>query len=576
MSTKSTPTLRRIKRRQLFTALPSSSCPLLHSAARPLTPIPGCHPQNATSTREGGTESIHSEEVEPSTSFYFASGDAETLEDTFPSILRLIDSLSRIYHGNDPAAFCALASVFATVVADIASCIAASKLEDPTGEQFTLAKSIFHLLLNTFVSTAKKASRRGHHRHIEMRRAFEYAQMVHESLILLYRSGFRNPPKDESLPPLPLSQGFRVPHPTQVQSQSEDQPQRRNDDGEKVSTLPALNSRSSLPCLPTRPSDEPRLDVYNQRHTTLFFGGVKIPSILSYGDDGCEVFDFTKSKRVQAASVPCLISIITPGESAADLDLIQAILACFRLFITPTEFFQELKERFELKPPMISNDASQWDTKISNIRANVLAVIYSWLVQHWQVDSDTVVLGRIRALVEEQSGNDCYGKLSTLLAKVVAREGCSEEDIFEERRRHIASTSPARTPPPDYTKFIFPQFHASSDGLLQLHTDDGREELCRHLTMKMSHLYRQLDPNKIVRFWYKEGESCRNYDKFKDEPGAKELAAISSYGEQLTLWIISSILEINNTKRRADRLSLWVDVASVSDSNPHIIDPLNR
>src|SRR5258707_14593975 len=125
MSTKSTPTLRRVKRRQLLTALPSSSCPLLRSAARPTTPIPPV-------ARDGGTESIHSEEVEPSTSFYFGFGDAETYEDTFPSTLRLIDSLSRVYHGNDPAAFCALASVFATAVADIASCIASSKLEDPT------------------------------------------------------------------------------------------------------------------------------------------------------------------------------------------------------------------------------------------------------------------------------------------------------------------------------------------------------------------------------------------------------------------------------------------------------------
>jgi len=557
MSTKSTPTLRRVRGRQLLTVLPSSSCPLLRSTAPSPIPIPGCHPQNATSTpvaRDGGTESIHSEEVEPPTSFYFGfGGDAETFENTFPSSLRVIDSLSRVYHGNDPAAFCAAASVFATAVADIASCIAASQLEDPTtGEHFTLAKLIFRLLLNTFVSTATRVGDHKSH-HLEMRKAFEYAQLVHESLTLLYRCGLRKTPPKSSLP-----------HPTQIESQSKGHLQCREDDKE---SLPALNSRSSLPCLPARPSDGPRLDIYNQRYTTLFFGGARIPSTFPDVNDG---FDFNKNNRVQAVSVPFLISIITPGEGTADLDLIQAILSCFRLFITPTEFFEELKERFEMKPPTTPDDANQWDSKISNIRANVLAVIYSWLVQHWQVDSDTVVLGSIRAHVEEQSRNDCHEKLRTLLDKVVAREGCSEEDIFNERRRHISSTSPARTPPPDRTNFIFPQkLHASSDGLLQLDTDGGREELCRHLTMKMSNLYRQLDPNKIIRFWYKEGESCRNYDKFEGEPGVKELAAISCYGEQLTLWIISSILEINNTKGRADRLSLWVDVASVSDSNLH-------
>jgi hypothetical protein len=296
----------------------------------------------------------------------------------------------------------------------------------------------------------------------------------------------------------------------------------------------------------------------------LFFGEARIPSTFTYVDEECEVLKSTEGNRVHAVSVSSLMALITPGESVTGLGLIQAILASFRLFITPIEFFQELKERFELETPASRKHADY--IKIFNIRANVLASIYSWLDQHWHVDSDAVVLDSIRTFVMKQSKKGPRATIITLLAKVKEREGCSEEDVLEERRRRIASTSPARTPPPGRTKFIFPRlFHTSSDGLLQLGTDDGREELSRHLTMRMSHLYRQLDPIKIVGFWYKTGDSSRKYDKFKEEPGVKDLAAISAYGEQLTLWIISSILEVSNVKGRADRLSLWADVASVSD-----------
>jgi hypothetical protein len=375
MSAKSTPTLRRIKRRRLYTMLPPY-------------PIPGYHPQDASVPTavacDVGTESICSEEVEASGSLSF--DNPETLEDSFPSIPTLIGSLSQAYQGNDPAAFCALAPVFATVIHDVASCIVASEPMDLIGDQFILAKSIFSLLLDTFVSSANKVGdhkpHRRHHMHLEMRQAFEYAQMVHESVALLYRSGL----KFKSLPPLPLGTFapranvtvVRLDGPAQVPSQAEHLSQYRS------STRPAPNR------LPALASGGPRLDNYNQRHTTLFFG-----STFSEVEEGCGV-KLKKSNRVQAVSVSFLVSIITSGEGATGLGLIQAILACFRLFITPAEFFQELKERFELQPP---KDASGWDTKISNIRANVLAVIYSWLDQHWQVDSDTVILGRIRVLV---------------------------------------------------------------------------------------------------------------------------------------------------------------------------------
>lgn len=582
MATK-TPTLRRIRRRKLYerrSALPSSRCPRLDSDAQPssattFAPVVPC---------DGNTESIHSKDVEAPTSGFFCIDDAKTLEDSFPSILRLIDSLDDARQRSDCASFCVLASVFTTIVTDVVSCIATSEFVDSKGEHFILANSIVVLLLDRFTNKVRHLQsykNRQYHMQLEMCESYESAKMVHESLTTLYRSGLKKPYKNKSLPPLPLPGVFQVPTslgasylPSASDAtvkkldrlphmKSEDQSRRKKD---IRSTHPVGNRRSGLPS----PAVDSRVEHFNQRHTILFFGEARILSSDSHVDERWQPLKLNKRNRVQAVSVSSLVSFITSEESATDLCLIQTLLGNFRFFITPTEFFEELRARFELNLPSNHNDSTQRD---SNIRANVLAVIYSWLDQHWQVDLDAIVLARIRAFVEEQSEKGFHGKLSTLLAKITLREDCSEEDVLDERKRRIALSSPARMVPPDGRKFIF---HPSSDGLLQLDTEEGREELCRHLTMKMSLLFRRLDPIKIVRFWYKEGDSCRNYDKFKDEPGVKELAAISAYSEQLTLWIISSILQVKSVKGRVVQICFWTDVATVSDSDSSLTSQISK
>ena len=371
--------------------------------------------------------------------------------------------------------------------------------------------------------------------------------------------------QSKPLPSLPPSQVYYAPLPQKRNSFSptacsNDKINRleQSQSNENHPTPPKIKRHSSLPNF--------RFDNYNQRYTILFFGDTS-------SNEAHEAPITYPNNRLRAASLSSLVSTITSGDSATSLDLIQAILANFRLFITPNEFFQALKDRFEMVPPLAPQNAThRQHTQISHVRARILAVIYSWLDQHWQVDSDSVVLGRMRIFIEEQCEERySHEKLNLLLTKIKAREGCSEKDVLDERRRYMATTTPARTAVPDPTNFVLPRtFGAFFDGLAQLDTDDGREELCRHLTMKMSRLFRQLDPIKVVDFWYKQGDSCRKYESFGHVPCVSELAAVSAYGERLTLWVISSILDIRNIKKRVNRVSLWVDVASVCRS--HLFD----
>jgi len=309
-------------------------------------------------------------------------------------------------------------------------------------------------------------------------------------------------------------------------------------------------------------------EIYNQRHTVLFFGEAKFPSSVECLAEGTDGVKLGKDNRIQATSLPALIRILTSKDGLHEPSLSQVVLGSFCLFVTPAEFLEELTKRFYTQPPssLTQAEAEEWNVKISNIHVRVLAIIYSWLDQHWQPDQGVAVLRKIRSFVEKRSEKDIpRGVIGRLLSKIEEREKCSERELIEKQRWDIAQTSAKRAPLSGHTNFIFPSEFAKSSahGLLCIDTQDGREELARHLTLKMSNLFQKLDPSKVVQWWYRKGESSREYHKFENEPGVKELAAVSAYGESLTLWVISSIVEVSDLDLRVRRLSFWVDVASV-------------
>ena len=562
--------------------------------------------------QDGKTESADSEEAEASTSLILLDSN-ESLEDAFPSVLKLLDYLSRAYH--DPNAFRSSAKVFVNSVSNITACIAASEHVDPTQERFVFAKSIVHLLLNIFTISADRVAHTESSPRLdlptEMRAAYEYARLVLDSLAVLFRIGLKAPLNHKPLPPLPQSlqtihslasaclREAKANHEVKKVANGvgdadrakapPDSPifpkfkfsnivQGKFKGSETTRSRTDSSSSSSAkrpPPSPPTPSDSilegPRSEaMYNQRRTALYFSETNFPSIVGNLEEGTDGLLMDKDSRIQAASLAALVRILTSKEGVKDPNLSQAILRSFRLFSTSSEFFSELKKRYDVKTPsnLGKEEIDHWRVKSANIHARVLAVIFTWLDQHWETDSDTVILGDVCSFVGQRTEKDLpRGVIKNILAKIEEREQYSDQDVLDKQKRDIAATSATRTPSPERTNFGFPSKfpNSSSDGIAYLDTNkDGREELARHLTLKMSDLYRKLDPIKAVRFWYRVGESSRDYHKFKSESGVKELAAVSAYGERLTLWVIWTIVEVADVRLRERRLSFWLDVASVS------------
>jgi len=593
---------------------PSSSYTQVNFALSSNSRQPFHHASPASFTvlpQDGTSESADSEEAEASTSRLIPLYSSESLEDAFPSVLKLLDHLSRAYlTDHDPNAFHSSAKVFVNSVSSITACIAASEHVDSTQERFVFARSIVHLLLNIFTISADNVAHTESSRSLdiptEMRAAYEYATLVLDSLAVLFRIGLKAPENHKPLPLLPQTlqtihsfasaclREVKANHKVKKVAKGDagmakappdspifpkfkfsDKVQSKFKGSETTRSRTDSSSAKRPPPSPPTPSDSilegPRSEaMYNQRRTALYFGETNFPSIAGNLEEGTDGLRMDKDSRVQAASLAALVRILTSKEGVKDPNLSQAILRSFRLFSTSSEFFGELKKRYNVKAPSNpgKEEIDHWRVKSANIHARVLAVIFTWLDQYWETDSDTIILGDVRSFVGQRTEKDLpRGVINNILAKIKEREQCSDQDVLDKQKQDIAATSVTRTPSPVHTNFSFPSKFpsSSSDGIAYLDANkDGKEELARHLTLKMSDLYRKLDPVKAVRFWYNVGESSRDYHKFKSESAVKELAAVSAYGERLTLWVIWTIVEVADVRLRERRLSFWLDVASVS------------
>ncbi|KAF9533162.1 ras guanine nucleotide exchange factor domain-containing protein [Crepidotus variabilis] len=580
-------------------------------------------PQKATRKRQLAgdqtTESADSEDVQPSGSGYFDLNQEMSLDDEFPSLPRIINALNRAYFvDKDSDAFRALGDIFANLVLTVSTNIENNSQINRTSEKFIFAKSIVRLLLDIFRNVVEKVSRIERirtNKMSEMRDAYEHAVMVHGSLSCLHRIGLEKSPKHKPLPPLPLMTTISSSYIPSLPASPPKAPPRPATPGQStLSSHTRKNSATSLRTKQSTPSpkdksfkwpknksdssnssqktppispsfrhpfsrpaplettlDGPRSEeIYNQRWTAVYFGDSSFPCDNITLEEGAEGFEIDKNNKIRAATLPALIRILTSREGVQNPTLSQSILASFRHFTTPAEFFNELKQRFDAKPPPsvdITNhkDASKWAVKLFNIHTRVLAVIYTWLDQHWKIDTDNTILDDIRAFVHQVNDKDVpRGVVHHILERIEGLEHCSEQDLFEKQLCNIASIESLRLPPLEPTHFAFPKsFPTSSlEGLEKLDTKEGREELARHLTLKMSELYRKLDPTKVVKFWYEEGDNARNYAKYQDQvPGVRDLSAISLFGEQLTFWVMSSVVDNEELHKRVHILGFWTEVA---------------
>ena len=261
------------------------------------------------------------------------------------------------------------------------------------------------------------------------------------------------------------------------------------------------------------------------------------------------------------ASLPAMIRLLTSTEGIMDWDLTEIFFNCFRMFSSPIEILNLLIKKYGEKPPGDLTKAQRriWDLESRATRLRVGKLIFQWLTLHWRPESDNAIFHELADFAYCTVANDIPKPFFTKIRLALhacgdaAFRGCRVQKRAELVRFGLKLT----TEPP--TKFTHPQAEAMLRGdfckvdVLDFDNKHGHAELARQLTLMASKLYRLVDPEESVIFWQKG-------DK---EPPGSPAAAIISFENGLSHWVISSILDKEKLEVRARVLKFWLQVTVV-------------
>ena len=569
------------------------SPPKVHPLAVPNPSIKGAKAPVNTATPTGA----------PKSSSPLDRAKPNPLDADFPEVSQILAPLRRARSKNEVDSFCSLGRSFQRKINRAAKLIDSQPFIDRTHPRFILARAALMLLISTLsfdMTTLENRASLPLDVPTQLDIVEKSAYTTYDSLSLFYCICLAFA-KNKPLPDLPafiLRKTFEEPISSNPSEDEDDiresfvlvqndfmEPtkkpcwkirwncQKKDSDARSLFSTKTQNteSKSSTTTLvdtaSSRRQDSKRPEaIYNQRLTLLHFEPtqekLRLAGELAEGKEGL-IFD--SRNNVTAGSLTALVRLLTSKGSEQNPELCGTIFSCFRLFTTPKDFLEELVSRFETRSPD-GGSAHERDASASEIRFRVLAVLYSWLDQHWDVESDFPVLWRIRAFVRSLQGSKLVdgAVLASLCSKIDERENCTVEDLRMRQLKEMSESSAMRPRMLKKTNFVFPKtFPTSLSGFSVLDSKAGREEVARHFTLMLSSLFSKLNPTDVVTFWLQVGDKAHQYDKYKNVPTACALKEISDYGERLTMLIILSIVNPTSMKERARMIYFWVDVGLV-------------
>ncbi|KAF8798975.1 ras GEF [Phlegmacium glaucopus] len=273
--------------------------------------------------------------------------------------------------------------------------------------------------------------------------------------------------------------------------------------------------------------------------------------------------------RIKGGSLPALVAILTSRQGVTDHELSTTVYTYFRCFATPMLLFQELTKRYKEPPPtnLTDNQACVWETNTSIVRIRVAKAILDWLNQYWRAESDDEILEDMLVFAEERV--KIHGHPAILLRvieKVKHMKQVSPEDALTKRAQELVARVELMMPqkPATPTGFIFPERFSPNlvAQLQQFNSSAGREEFARQLTMKLSSMFRDVDPVDAVAFWRLSEKNQKN-DATINLATSKAIKAIAMFERSLTIWISYCIVKPIELLDRARMASFWLDIATI-------------
>lgn len=332
---------------------------------------------------------------------------------------------------------------------------------------------------------------------------------------------------------------------------------------ESVSTAGTSTALKTLPSRPpvlrtqTSPMPVPVGDI-----SYLIRSPTYSPADITYNPDG----------NMVGASLAVLVEKMTPHDGPVDSNFSATFFYTFRLFTTPVDLLEAVQERWSISPPgelMLSEkDKAVWrDAKVLPIRIRIFNFLRTWLEFHWQPEVDNVILNDLEKFGREDVGGS-LPVMGERLINLVQRkkEGREDEKRKRESMNGPTSASSATLHPPAVsglppTPIISKNLHSllkkstaasssSSSSSIHIHiTEFDTLELARQLTIIVSKMFRQLEPEELLMTGKKT---------------VPELKALSTHSNQVTGWVADSILNEGDAKRRAGLLKFFIKLADVS------------
>lgn len=287
------------------------------------------------------------------------------------------------------------------------------------------------------------------------------------------------------------------------------------------------------------------------------------PVEVAYNSDGILV----------GGTLRVLVEKLTPHDGPTDHNFMSTFWYTFRLFSTPTEFFNALVARYDLKPPPALQGVGQeqyglWvERKLKPVRIRVCNIIKVWLDQHWRPDSDDVVLDAMEEFFLKRASDQVTpslaapgGRVAELVRKRKEPSSTSSESTTASGAKQTSfdrirtSTFPGRftapvtstMPSSNISKTLINVLLKGPAPTAVSLTDFDTLELARQFCIMESKLFQAIAPEDLLM-------SGR-----KQVPALKALSTVSN---QIIGWVTDGILNEQDAKHRAALLKFYIKLA---------------
>ncbi|KNC96346.1 uncharacterized protein SPPG_08247 [Spizellomyces punctatus DAOM BR117] len=285
--------------------------------------------------------------------------------------------------------------------------------------------------------------------------------------------------------------------------------------------------------------------------------GHKRPWYLGY-DYLPDDISFNMEGQVNGGTFPALVERLTLHDQPVDPVFFTAFMMLFHQFGTAAEFFNLLRKRYMMSPPLQLNpeEVKIWqEKKQTPARLRVYNAFRSWLENYWIDELDDECLDRIH---EFASGEmmEATSTLALRLMELVQRKvngsiaGVGTPKPSRRTVGNVISTNGGTTGPSS-NEFLPPPpvLPKSLKKLVLLDIDPL--ELARQLTLIESKLFNAIQPLELVgQEWAKKNERSL----------AVNVRAMTRLANEITSWVAGSILAEVDVKRRAAMVKHFIKV----------------